>query len=106
MSKLENYTAYTSFAYHFDLLFDFSRGGGEAREFSRSGSTRSDTNRRFTRKDRLSIRRLASSAADEDFSTSSMQDLSKGLMLIGSYRDENKSRISLSVSGGNLFGKG
>lgn len=105
MSKLENAAAYSSFAYHFDLLFDFSKVGGDAREFSRSGSTRSDTNRRLTRRERQSIRQLASSAADEDFSTSSMQELSKGLMSTGSYREEKKSRISVSVSGGNLFGK-
>ncbi|GAX25958.1 hypothetical protein FisN_6Hh002 [Fistulifera solaris] len=104
MSKLENAEVYSSFAYHFDLLFDFSKEGGDARGFARSGSTRSDTNRRLSRRDRQSIRQLASSAVDEDYSTSSMRELSRGLALQGNNRDEKKSKISVSVSAGNLFG--
>jgi hypothetical protein len=104
MSKLENAEAYSSFAYHFDLLFDFSKESGDARGFARSGSTRSDMNRRLSRRDRQSIRKLASSAADEDYSTSSMRELSRGLALEGSNRDENKTKLSVSVSAGNLLG--
>ena len=104
MAKLPNSATYDGFAYHVALIMDFA-GQNNAKDFMRSGSTRSDHGGRMNRHTRKSIRRLVE---NKDISNNSIQSAS-------SFRDNGSFRKSFtggssrklggSVTGGNLFGR-